>query len=186
MRVRTELCADRGHPGHVLLDIATHLDLEMPDALVREHAGILRHVRRRLDGQDAERRELANRWPAEQIAYRHAEPASLQVVQCAIEPGFGPIVSKHDSVEIIENACDLPCVASDQALAKAVERALHGFMRSPIMIHRGGVAAANRVMVQWFDPRKRGQGGSERPFVTCGGDNIEHLLNTIASNRTGD
>src|SRR6266508_1696981 len=141
--IRTELGADRGHPGHVLFDIAIDLDLEMPDALVRERPGILCHVRRRLDRQDAKRREFSDRRAAEKIAYRHGKSARQQVVQGAIDSGFRLVVPGHGSVEVVENAGDLTRVAPDETLAEEVEGALHGLMRRTIVSHRGGVSVSN-------------------------------------------
>ena len=141
--VRPELSADRGHPLHILVDMAVNLDLEMPNALVGEGARVLGHVRRRFYRQDAQRREFAHRRAAEQVADRHAETAREQVMQGAIDAGFRLIVSHHGVIEIVQNTGDLARVATDQRLAEPVERTLHGLMRRAIVIHRRGVAVAD-------------------------------------------
>src|SRR5439155_24274575 len=84
---------------------------------------------------------------AEQIAYRHAEAASPKVVQRAVEPRLRLIVSEHQPVEVIEDADDLARVAPDERFAEKVKRALHRFMGSAIMIHGGGVAVADGVVL---------------------------------------
>ena len=116
MRLRPELGADRCDPLDIFVDVAVNLDLEMPHALVGQHARVLCHVGRRFDRQDAQRRKFPHRRAAEQIADRHAEPARHQIVQRAIDAGFGLIVAMHGVIEIVENAGDLARVAADQGL----------------------------------------------------------------------
>ena len=48
-------------PGDVLIDMAVHLDLEIAIALVDELLSLGRHLRRRLDGQDAQDRNAVAR-----------------------------------------------------------------------------------------------------------------------------
>src|SRR6516225_6012923 len=104
MRIRADLRAHCCHACNVLLDVPMHLDLEVPYPLIRERAGILRHVRRRLDRQDAQARELPHSRSAEEIAYRHAEATRPNVMQRAIDAGLSLVVPEHQPVEIIENA----------------------------------------------------------------------------------
>ena len=72
---------------------------------------------------------------------------AMQVVQRAIDAGLRLVVAHHGFVEIVQDAGDLARVAADEALAEAVERALHRLMRRAIVIHRGGVAVSDRAVL---------------------------------------
>ena len=91
-------------------------------------------------------REFPDGRAAEQIADRDAKPARHQIVQRAIDAAFCQIVAQHDAVEIIQYAGDVARIASDQRLAQGIERAFDGRMRRAVVIHRGGVAVADRAI----------------------------------------
>ena len=81
--------ADRLDARDVFIDLAMHLDLEITVALVGKLAGLARHLVGRLDGHDAQDRDGAAHLAAEKIVERHAERAGGEIVQRAVNCGFG-------------------------------------------------------------------------------------------------
>ena len=82
-------------------------------------------------------------------------------------PDLAWLLPIHDVIEFVENAGDLRAeLRPISALAQPVERALHGLVRRAIVIHRRGVAVADRAVLgaDADDPAFRRRVGGEREF----------------------